>query len=34
MGINERARSYTPYNTMSIDLFPIVIRDSIIELNK
>jgi hypothetical protein len=34
MGIDERARSCTPYNIMSIDLFPIVIRDGVIELNK
>jgi hypothetical protein len=32
--IDERVRNRTPYNTIPADLFPIVIKDGIIELNK
>ena len=34
MGIDERARSRTPHDTISADLFPMVIRDGVIELNR
>jgi hypothetical protein len=32
--IDERVCSYTPYNIMPMDLFLIVIKDGVIELNK
>jgi hypothetical protein len=34
MEIDERARSRTPHDTMPTNLFPIVIKDGVIELNK
>ena len=34
MEIDERARSRTPYDTIPTDLFLMVIKDGVIELNK
>jgi hypothetical protein len=34
MEIDERAPSQNPYNIIPINLFPIVIKDSVIKLNR